>query len=45
MTKIQMSETRGREFHFGRFGHSGRFDHSDFEFVSDFVLRISDFLT
>jgi hypothetical protein len=44
MTKIQMVETSGGDFHFDRFEHSGRFEHSDFEFVSDFVLRISDFL-
>jgi hypothetical protein len=37
MTEIQMTKTGG--------GYElGGFEHSDFEFVSDFVLRVSDFL-
>jgi hypothetical protein len=38
MTEIQMTQTGGEY-------QLGCFEHLDFEFVSDFVFRISDFLS
>jgi hypothetical protein len=38
MTEIPMIQTGGE-------GQAGGFEHSDFEFISDFVLWISDFLS